>query len=266
MFLPDRRRDDEFIKIFRRAPFDHIFAGLLLSRGANVNSKANDGYSPLLFAARIGEVSAMSWLKARKADMHATDKLGSSALHVACINGKVDAVRWLLEVARLDPNVTNTIGATPFHWVVDSKTFNQPMLEILIQYGADPNSVTVGGWRPIDFAENRKNSGWDGDYSKIVNWLNLKNAGEYSSKAAKAEKLNLKPRDWNPGTPRQLVCSKEGNNLNRQKTSADVFSDKNQFQKSTVGKGKGSGSFGLVVGKVGSRNQHEDRLENENAI
>jgi ankyrin repeat protein len=234
--LPDARRDDEFIKIFRRSPFDHIFAGLLQSRGAKVNKKDNKGYPPLLFAARIGEVSALTWLKTFKADMNARDNLGSSALHVAAINGRLDAVRWLLRStagggAGLDPNARNKIGATPLHWVVDSKEFNRPMLEILIKHGADPNAITVGGWRPIDFANNRINSGWRGEYSDIIGWLKQQNAGEDSKQAHTEEKRRLQPRDWNPGTPRQLVACPGGNDKNRQKVSADIFSAKNTFVK-----------------------------------
>ena len=213
--LPDARRDDEFIKIFRRSPFDHIFAGLLQSRGANVNKKDSKGYSPLLFAARIGEVSALTWLKTFKADMNARDNLGSSALHVAAINGRLDAVRWLLRStagggAGLDPNARNTIG---------------------VNHGADPNAITVGGWRPIDFANNRINSGWKGEYSDIIGWLKLQNAGEDSKQAHTEEKRRLQPRDWNPGTPRQLVACPGGNDKNRQKVSADIFSANNTFVK-----------------------------------
>ena len=227
--LPDNRRDDEFVKIFRRTPFDHIFAGLLHSRGANVDKKDSKGWSPLLFSARIGEVAALSWLKMFKANMNATDNLGSSALHVASINGNLKAITWLLQNTQIDPNCTNTIGATPLHWCVDMKKFNQPVLEVLINFGANPNAVTVGGWRPIDFARNREMSGWNGDYTKIVHWLTKKNAGDQID--GSGHKKLLIHRDWNPGTPRQLVPCPGGNNQNRQAVSADIFSAHNQFAK-----------------------------------
>ena len=110
-FLPDNRRDDEFIKIFRRLPFDHIFAGLLHTRGACVSQKDKKGYSPVLFSARIGNVQALSWLQVRGADLEAVDNLGSSALHIAAINSNIDAVAWLLQHTRLGPNPKNKIGS-----------------------------------------------------------------------------------------------------------------------------------------------------------
>ena len=110
-FLPDNRRDDEFIKIFRRLPFDHIFAGLLHTRGACINQKDSKGYSPVLFSARIGNVQALSWLQVRGADLEAVDTLGSSALHIAAINSNLDTVAWLLQYTKLGPNPKNKIGS-----------------------------------------------------------------------------------------------------------------------------------------------------------
>jgi hypothetical protein len=228
-FLPDNRRDDEFRKIFRRIPFDHIFAGVLKSRGANVNLKDRKGYSPLLFSSRLGDVKALSWLKTHRANLEEVDPLGSSALHIAAINGRLEAVEWLLRHTKLGANPRNTIGATPLHWCVDAKVFNKPMLDLLINAGADPNAITVGGWRPIDFANNRRNSGWKGEYDTIVRWLEEQGAGDVSLIAMREKKKSLKHRDWNIGSPRELIPCADGNDGNRQKVSADIFSERNVF-------------------------------------
>ena len=229
-FLPDNRRDDEFIKIFRRSPFDHIFAGLLKQRGAKCNQQDKKGYYPFLFAARLGDVKALSWLKTHKANLECVDNLGSSALHIAAINGRLEAVRWLLRNTKLGPNPRNKIGATPLHWCVDTKEFNRPMLDALMDAGADPNAITVGGWRPIDFANNRRNNGWNGEYQTIINYLNSKGAGEHSQVAAEEKKVSLQHRDWNIGTPRELIPCPQGNNNKRQNVSADIFSERNVFK------------------------------------
>ena len=220
-YLPDNRRDEEFIRCFRRPRFDGIFARLLVTRGADPNRKDRSGWCPVLYASRVGNVSALTFLKVNKADLSARENLGSSALHVAAINGREGAVRWLLKHSDLGPNPVNKIGATPMHWCVDCKKMNAGMLELLYASGADLNAFTVGGWRPIDFAMNRVTSGWAGDFHEIVNWLRHKNAAGDPPPDPKA----LPKVPYDPLEERTLKPCLDGNEKNRVKGNANQDED-----------------------------------------
>ena len=100
--------------------------------------------------------------------------------------------------------------------------------------GADLNSVTVGGWRPIDYAINHSNSGWQGNFQKIISWLEKHGAGVNSLIAAVTKKESLKHRWWNSGDEmtRELVPCVDGNDKKRQNVSANIFSTNNIFKSS----------------------------------
>ena len=217
MYLPDSRRDDEFLRCFRRkGRFDHIFASLLHARGADPDRKDKKGWPPVLFSARKNSVEGLSWLKSKGANLSARDNLGSSALHVAAIGSNIEAVKWLLRESDLGPDPKNSIGATPLMWAIDQKEFNREIMDTLEAGGADLHAITVAGWRAIDFANNRKQSGWNGDYSLSIAWLQERGAAGDAPQRAKAPK----PKWWEKGDKRMLKTCKDGNDVLRVKTSA----------------------------------------------
>ena len=89
-------------------------ARLLVERGASVKTRSASGFSPFLFAARIGDVDLAKFLLTRGAEITETSKDGMSALHVAVIRGHIPFAKFLLDRG-VDPNLAGP-GFTVLHW------------------------------------------------------------------------------------------------------------------------------------------------------
>jgi ankyrin repeat protein len=88
---------------------------LLISNGADVNAKDDNGYTPL-FAATLDHEAGdrretVKFLIAHGADVNATDTLGQTALHNAARVGKKEVVEVLL-ANKADPSLETTSGIT----------------------------------------------------------------------------------------------------------------------------------------------------------
>jgi ankyrin repeat protein len=95
----------------------------LLENGVNVDTKDDDGWTPLSVAIREYRVKVVELLLANKADPNS--KNGNSEatpLHVASANGYDTFVKLLL-AAKADVNTKNKAGLTPLHLAVGAITF-----------------------------------------------------------------------------------------------------------------------------------------------
>ncbi|MBM3771004.1 MAG: hypothetical protein FJW27_06895 [Acidimicrobiia bacterium] len=136
---------------------------LLLDRGANPGQRSSSGFSPLLFAARVGDIAIGAQLLAAGASVKETATDGTSALLVATVRGHVSFATFLLERGA-DPNAQGA-GYTALHWASGSweTELSGPrgvrierdeewagvrglgdqrltMVRALLAHGADPNS------------------------------------------------------------------------------------------------------------------------------
>jgi len=69
----------------------------LRRKGADINAKNNDGMSPLLMACSM-DAELVNFLVTRCADVSAVNKKGQGALQIAAACGKVDVLRFLLDL------------------------------------------------------------------------------------------------------------------------------------------------------------------------
>lgn len=157
-------------------------AKLLIERGANVNAKskfvaqttsrtyegstpeplkAGQGpeelstgvLTPLMFAAREGDLESAKLLVAAKADMGVRDGDGKDALGLALFNGNYDVAELLID-SHANVNQADAQGFTPLFWAVDRRNMEtapnfpwmqtkDPMYLIrkLLDAGANPNAV-----------------------------------------------------------------------------------------------------------------------------
>jgi ankyrin repeat protein len=90
----------------------------LLEHGADVHASTKSGFTPLLFAARVGDLEGARSLLAAGADPNETTRDGASALLVATVRGHVDLALLLLEKGA-DANA-DSAGYTPLHWAAGS--------------------------------------------------------------------------------------------------------------------------------------------------
>jgi ankyrin repeat protein len=68
---------------------------LLLSFNADVNAKANGGFTPLHFAVAVGSSDKAQLLLSNKADVNARTNKGETPLRVVTLRGHDDLVKLL---------------------------------------------------------------------------------------------------------------------------------------------------------------------------
>ena len=85
------------------------------------------------------------------------------------------------------------------------------------------------GTRAIDFANNRQQSGWNGDFSLSIAWLKERGAADDAPLRAKL----LKPKWFKKGDEktRMLKTCKDGNERLRVKTSANQSEESTNAEK-----------------------------------
>ena len=150
---PNTRIDDGWTPLHWAAFKGHVdVVRVLLERGADPKAKDNNGRRPLHIAAQIGHVEIVKILLDRGADPNAkNNNNGSTPLHEAALNGHVDVVRVLLDRGA-DPNAKNNTGHTPLH---NAAYFGHvEIVKLLLERGADPRIADNGGHIPLDYAKD----------------------------------------------------------------------------------------------------------------
>lgn len=161
--------------------------GFLLNSGALDNARANDGSTPMLYAAKFGKLPVLKLLIAHHAQVDLADASGAtplmiasegnanlpnntpmveallnagarvdivdargrSALHRASAEAKPEAVRLLLD-NHAKPNLRASDGSTA---LIEAVTFSRPLVaQILLTHGADANLADAKGTTPLMIA------------------------------------------------------------------------------------------------------------------
>ncbi|MEE2963253.1 MAG: ankyrin repeat domain-containing protein [Acidobacteriota bacterium] len=95
------------------------------------------GYTPLLFAARVGDLASARLLVSAGADVNDTAPYGTSATVVAAHSGHGGLAAFLVE-AGADPNRADA-GYAALHAAILHK--DDALARVLLTHGADPNAV-----------------------------------------------------------------------------------------------------------------------------
>ena len=91
-------------------------AQALMAHGANIRARSKPlGFTPLLFAARQGDLDAVRLLLSAGADLNEAASDGSNVLLVATVRGHKALASFLLDQGA-NPNA-DAAGYTPLHWV-----------------------------------------------------------------------------------------------------------------------------------------------------
>ena len=94
------------------------------------------GFTPLLFAARVGDVASARLLVAAGADVNEATPDGAGALAVAALSGSGAVAAFLLD-SGADPNADGG-GYAPLHAAILHR--DETLAEALLSAGADPNA------------------------------------------------------------------------------------------------------------------------------
>jgi ankyrin repeat protein len=158
---------------------------LLLERGAAVNESSNGGFTALMAAAGGDSGEAVALLLRKGANARARNRAGWTALHSAATSGKADRVRALLERGA-DVNATETSqGRTPLMWAAAVGATDA--VKLLLEKGANPNvRGTFGG----DTALMRAAARGEGDSGSVKALLAC------GADPLARDRENLLPLDW----------------------------------------------------------------------
>lgn len=104
---------------------------------ADFTDEAQGGFTPLLFAARVGDLTSARLLVEKGARVNDEAPAGASALHIAILSGQSQVATFLLD-SGADPD-SATGGYTPLHTAV--LRGDHALVEQLLAKGADPNAL-----------------------------------------------------------------------------------------------------------------------------
>ena len=124
--------------------------GVLVEAGADVGARSAGGFTPILFAARQGDIESAQIVLDHGADVDDRGPGGTSALVVAAASGREDVAILLLEHGA-DPD-SNGARYTALHAGVPKDL--RKLVRALLAYGADPN-VRLGNAPPSIFGPSR---------------------------------------------------------------------------------------------------------------
>ena len=182
---------------------------ILLSHGAELDARNNDGSTPLLEATAAISLDGLQVLLQNGANANAKDNQGHQALHYLCQSvhhkearySTVEEISLLVEVLLengADLDVRDDHGYTPLHWAVTWG--HTPYVQALLLNGASINVKDKNGNEALHFITNKPNR-------EIVQML-LENGASVATKndygvtildwisyAIRRDPADLEPRD-----------------------------------------------------------------------
>ncbi|KAG7667838.1 hypothetical protein Ndes2526B_g01761 [Nannochloris sp. 'desiccata'] len=117
-----------------------------------------NGFNPqaLLSFARDDDAVAIEYAVTQLgADVFWANRIGQTALHVAAIQGSVNAIRKLVDLG-LDPNVENFMQCTPLHFAAGAHKNAEEAVKLLMDLGADPFIPDGHGRFPYELTKDGK--------------------------------------------------------------------------------------------------------------
>ena len=110
----------------------------LLTRHADVDARADDGSTPLLWAAHWNDLDTAGALVRAHADANAANQFGMTPLSRACTNGSAEMVELLLK-GGANPNTAIATGETPL--MTCAATGATAAVKLLLARGAAVNAA-----------------------------------------------------------------------------------------------------------------------------
>ncbi|XP_067653724.1 uncharacterized protein [Haliotis asinina] len=90
--------------------------------------------TPVMWAARNGHREVVEFLVGRGADVSLVDRRGYNVLHLACLDGDLEAVKLILDLKVLDVNARDNYGNTAADWARVYRL--KRVMKLLVSHGA----------------------------------------------------------------------------------------------------------------------------------
>ena len=170
----------------------------VIERGCNVNAIDIDGKTPLMLASGChnGHLVMKCLIYDCQCDLSLQDNKGNTALHIACKQKNVEAIKLILEARQCDVNIKNNEGFSPILLACteDDHSLQNEVLEtlkLLVEANCDVSAVTDSGETAIML---------------IVKWVEIKSheITEYLVNSCGYD-LSLKNRNGN--TALHIACT-----------------------------------------------------------
>ncbi|MFC1834464.1 ankyrin repeat domain-containing protein [Thermodesulfobacteriota bacterium] len=124
---------------------------LLLSKGADINAKDEEGDTPLMAALNANKLSVVELLISKGADLEAKNKNDANALHLASLEGDESLVELLLSKGA-DIDAKDKDGHTPLIAALNVRHLNKSLVESLLSKGADVKAKAKNGLTALHLA------------------------------------------------------------------------------------------------------------------
>ncbi|XP_071116426.1 ankyrin repeat and KH domain-containing protein mask-like [Haliotis cracherodii] len=116
----------------------------------DINSRGDGSRTPVMEAAEWGHREVVELLVSEGADVSMVDKVGHNILHLACIRGDVETVKYVLSLHVVDINSRGDGSRTP---VMEAAEWGRrEVVELLVSEGADVSMVDKVGHNILHLA------------------------------------------------------------------------------------------------------------------
>ncbi|KAJ1918013.1 hypothetical protein IWQ60_007615 [Tieghemiomyces parasiticus] len=117
-------------------------------------------WQELVAAVRLGSLAQLEHQRVQLGERFSAyvthrDGRGDTLAHFAARHRRQDSLRWLIEVARVDPTLTNRHGRTPLHEAVDDYACLAYLLTALPPGRLDVNTPKRSGWTVLHTAAQK---------------------------------------------------------------------------------------------------------------
>jgi ankyrin repeat protein len=111
-----------------------------LERGADINAKdAKNGYTPLMYSVLYNKQQAYNYLISKGANVNIKSNDGKTALHIAAMVNNLDAMESLLDQGA-DPNKKDTNGRLPYSY---TSSYNKEFALLAVKNSSDMNKALI---------------------------------------------------------------------------------------------------------------------------
>lgn len=138
--------------LMRAAQFsDTMTISLLLSKGFDINARPW-GFTPLMYAVRMGNSAAIPFLIRRGADANVFDDDSTLPVMYAAVAGDLDAVKTLSPLTKNINIKSVRTGMTPLMWATVNEHDDPQIIQVFLDKGADVNFKAPDGSTALSWA------------------------------------------------------------------------------------------------------------------